>query len=592
LTGELAFNVADGKLYYKDLSNNVQVLVSAGTGGGTVTQVDGSGGTTGLTLTGGPITSVGTLTLGGTLGFANGGTGQTSYTNGQLLIGNTLTGGLSKATLTAGANVTITNGNGTITIASTGGGGGGGVTSVGASYPITVTGTTTPTIGIASSAGACTTTTGTGDLVFATGPTITLANATGLPLTTGVTGVLPVANGGTGVTASTGTGSVVLSNSPTLVTPALGTPSAINIVNATGLTSTQVTLALGYTPYNSTNPAGFVTSSGSVAFATNAGNASTASSPASGGSFITSSNIGSQTVSAAATAGSATTAAGLSGTPNISVGTVTASGDITPSGTGHTTNLGSSSNNWGTLYARGISNGQTGDNLVALTLNPASGALNFSGFTSIFGNKSGIDLACDNGSGGYKIPLQLTNNGKSVVVGGTSAPSTYAFVSSLNNVGTSGIAGQFDASQYGGSYAITCQVASTGSLMAGFYYGTSSPSLIGTISTDGSSVSYNTTSDYRLKENVNPISGALDKVKLLRPVTYTWKNAGTPGEGFIAHELQAVVPSAVHGEKDAVDTEGNPIYQGIDQSKLVATLTAALQEAIARIEVLEAKVGK
>lgn len=148
-TGELAFNVADGKIYYKDLSNAVQLLVSAGTGGGTVTSVTGSGGTTGLTLSGGPIISTGTLTLGGTLGFANGGTGQTSYTNGQLLIGNTLTGGLSKATLTAGSNVTITNGNGTITIAATGGGGGS-VSAVTATSPVTSTGGSTPDIGFIS----------------------------------------------------------------------------------------------------------------------------------------------------------------------------------------------------------------------------------------------------------------------------------------------------------------------------------------------------------------------------------------------------------------------------------------------------------
>ncbi len=93
-------------------------------GTGTVTSIDVSGGTTGLTTSGGPVTSSGTITLAGTLAVANGGTGQTTYTDGQLLIGNTATGGLSKATLTAGTNVTITNGNGTITISASGGGSG------------------------------------------------------------------------------------------------------------------------------------------------------------------------------------------------------------------------------------------------------------------------------------------------------------------------------------------------------------------------------------------------------------------------------------------------------------------------------------
>jgi hypothetical protein len=62
-------------------------------------------------------------------------------------------------------------------------------------------------------------------------------------------------------------------------------------------------------------------------------------------------------------------------------------------------------------------------------------------------------------------------------------------------------------------------------------------------------------------------------------------------DGFLAHEAQAVVPEAVTGEKDAVDDDGNPVYQGIDQSKLVPLLTAALQEAIGRIETLEAEVA-
>ena len=114
--------------------------------------------------------------------------------------------------------------------------------------------------------------------------------------------------------------------------------------------------------------------------------------------------------------------------------------------------------------------------------------------------------------------------------------------------------------------------------------------------TGGTTVSFTTSSDYRLKENIVPMSGALDKVALLKPVTYTWKEDGSAGQGFIAHELQEVVPDCVVGEKDAVDAEGKPKYQGIDTSFLVATLTAAIQEqqAIitdlkARIETLEAK---
>jgi hypothetical protein len=91
-------------------------------------------------------------------------------------------------------------------------------------------------------------------------------------------------------------------------------------------------------------------------------------------------------------------------------------------------------------------------------------------------------------------------------------------------------------------------------------------------------VSYVTSSDYRLKEEITPMTGALAKVSRLKPVTYKWKVDGSDGEGFIAHELAEVCPIAVTREKDAVDAEGNPQYQGIDTSFLVATLTAAIQE--------------
>ena len=113
----------------------------------------------------------------------------------------------------------------------------------------------------------------------------------------------------------------------------------------------------------------------------------------------------------------------------------------------------------------------------------------------------------------------------------------------------------------------------------------------GSITTDNSTTAYNTSSDYRLKENIQPMTGALAKVAALKPVTYKWKANGSDGEGFIAHELAEVVPQAVTGEKDAVDAEGKPVYQGIDTSFLVATLTAAIQEQQAIINQLKADVA-
>jgi hypothetical protein len=144
---------------------------------------------------------------------------------------------------------------------------------------------------------------------------------------------------------------------------------------------------------------------------------------------------------------------------------------------------------------------------------------------------------------------------------------------------------------------------------------------VGTISTSNSTTSYNTSSDYRLKENIAPMTGALATVQQLKPCTYTWRVDGSAGQGFIAHELQEVIPDCVTGEKDATeirqvevspaipatfDDDGNeltpaieavyeerevPKYQGVDTSFLVATLTAAIQELSAKNDALEARIA-
>ncbi len=115
---------------------------------------------------------------------------------------------------------------------------------------------------------------------------------------------------------------------------------------------------------------------------------------------------------------------------------------------------------------------------------------------------------------------------------------------------------------------------------------------VGNISYDNSSTSYNTSSDYRLKENVVEIEDATTRLKQLKPKKFNFIiNPNKTVDGFLAHEVSDIVPEAITGEKDAVDADGNPIYQGIDQSKLVPLLTAALQEEIAKREALEARVA-
>jgi len=123
------------------------------------------------------------------------------------------------------------------------------------------------------------------------------------------------------------------------------------------------------------------------------------------------------------------------------------------------------------------------------------------------------------------------------------------------------------------------------------------------ITNSNGTMTYGSTSDYRLKKDEAAITNALSTVKALKPYQFTWKNDDKLGQGFLAHEAQAVLPDigVVSGTKDAVHTEdpvkdehhtkGDPIYQSVDYSKLVPLLTAALQEASAKIETLEAKVA-
>ena len=113
----------------------------------------------------------------------------------------------------------------------------------------------------------------------------------------------------------------------------------------------------------------------------------------------------------------------------------------------------------------------------------------------------------------------------------------------------------------------------------------------GSITITTTSTAYNTSSDYRLKEDWQPVMNASTRVEALKPVNFAWKADGSRVDGFLAHELAEVIPEAVTGEKDAVDDEGNPEYQGIDQSKIVPLLTAALQEALGEIKDLKARVA-
>tara|TARA_R100001509_G_C4833463_1_gene204096 strand:+ start:10 stop:996 length:987 start_codon:yes stop_codon:yes gene_type:complete len=145
-----------------------------------------------------------------------------------------------------------------------------------------------------------------------------------------------------------------------------------------------------------------------------------------------------------------------------------------------------------------------------------------------------------------------------------------------------------DTSSSGGILITNNETSGTFDLMS---FLSSGDSEIGSINTNNSSTSFNTSSDYRLKENVVTDWDATTRLKQLKPSRFNFiADADITVDGFLAHEVSSIVPEAITGEKDAVDEDGNIKTQKIDQSKLVPLLTKALQEAVAKIETLEAKV--
>lgn len=226
---------------------------------------------------------------------------------------------------------------------------------------------------------------------------------------------------------------------------------------------------------------------------------------------------------------------------------------------------------------------------------------------------------------GTTSPEYLCDIAGSVAQVGYSTDAYIQYKSSGGNwhVGTSGSGFTFYSGTYGsGTYRaridssgrLLIGVSTTGVPNSGFYvdpngsskignnagvdgwgfidFGRSGVS-IGTITQSGTTgVAYNTTSDYRLKENITAVTDGIARLQQLKPSRFNFiADPDRTVDGFIAHEAADVVPESVTGEKDATDEDGQPIYQGIDQSKMVPLLTAALQEAVQRIETLEAKVA-
>jgi hypothetical protein len=227
--------------------------------------------------------------------------------------------------------------------------------------------------------------------------------------------------------------------------------------------------------------------------------------------------------------------------------------------------------NYGTIDIRGSSGG--GFNL------GTTGTLT----GQIYGNSSGITYDAQ----GATSHFWYANGAERARI---TSGGDFLFGKTATDVTNPGAFFESSSLNYGRLNFVKGTASGTGATAAcAFYYNNSA---VGSITNTSTATAYNTSSDYRLKENVQPMTGALAKVAALKPVTYTWKLDGSASEGFIAHELAEVCPQAVTGEKDSVETytdeDGNeqtrPAYQGIDTSFLVATLTAAIQELKAIVD--------
>jgi hypothetical protein len=468
--------------------------------------------------------------------------------------------------------------------------------------------------------------------------------------TADITGTLGVANGGTGVTTSTGTTNVVLSNSPTLVTPTLGVATATSLQGIIG----NVTPAAGnFTTLGASSTATLNTlaSSGATLTGGTINGMTIGATTASTGAFTT------LTTSSTVThnGGTANGVTYLNGSKVLTSGSVLSFDgtklQLTGTAATNTTSIGLGGSTTG--YQRMLINNTSGggqfgvEGSTASTITTGSAA-----YSTVVGDYAGYPLHLITGN---VVRATLDTSGN-LGLGVTPSASNLVTMQSEYGIisGNSGINIAQNAYYNSGWKYTATAVATRYAQSAGIHYWYNAPSgtlntaitftqamtldasgnlLVGTtsqisagklcllidpsnnsglamkptadnydairflnasssqvggVSCTSSATSYNTSSDYRLKNTIAPMTGALAKVALLKPCTYKWNADGSDGEGFIAHELAEVVPQAVTGEKDALDEEGNPKYQGIDTSFLVATLTAAIQELKAEFDAYKA----
>ena len=266
-----------------------------------------------------------------------------------------------------------------------------------------------------------------------------------------------------------------------------------------------------------------------------------------------------------------------SGTANSRI--IVKDGGITPA------KLSTGGPNWSTSLGYG--------NLIITSLNGADSVTIFSTDT----NQSGFNLGGDADGEGLGTILYDRSAGDMLFRTGSFPSATEAMRIHSDRqitIGTSTVDGQggatFRPNFDDGATRLTFNRANStaNSVVLQFE---NNDTTVGQIFHDNSSTTFSTSSDYRLKEDIVEMQDSISRVQALKPVNFAWKVDGTRVDGFLAHEAQEIVPEAITGTKDAVDEDGQPEYQGIDQSKLVPLLTKALQESLTKIESLEARVA-
>ena len=205
------------------------------------------------------------------------------------------------------------------------------------------------------------------------------------------------------------------------------------------------------------------------------------------------------------------------------------------------------------------------------------------------GNQGGLDIRTSSNNivlsdGDGNPRLIITADGTTLINTTTAAVGNDGFRLLPSGSGS----GQFaEFMNDGGGVALRCSRGGSDGAVQQFARGSV---VVGSISVTASSTSYNTSSDHRLKENVVELTGATDRLKQIPVHRFNFiADPDKTVDGFLAHEVQDIVPEAITGTKDEVDADGNPVYQGIDQSKLVPLLVATIKELEARITALEAK---